>query len=446
MCSSTNVMPEVTTTTTSLPQTTQPTNMTTFGMMSILNSSKNHRTHQPRYTIKKQKMHDLVKQSPSIFKRRQSLPHHLTIPTLPTNNVTRQKNELKHSNLQTTSRQQFLLSRYFLNRKNDPCNNPPPTMKPKLNTLRQLLQEEKKEFAKPNSTCMKHLSNWIKERRRNLFVDDSQEWSSHIRKDLKKKITKWRKIKEIRLRKEEEEARRQERVRRASLDSNASSTTSDIIRSHMSTAGIVNGPIQSPLLTTVNPYVLPHATNFAALQASMMYQPSYLSSYPLVTTLPVPYLLPNTSNLVLVSSGSLGFSSTPTAATATSTTKNTSTVSLSVPPPVSLSNASRVPIGSKRKHSNAGKSYSEISSLLLKKETNTYPQSSPKQSARMVASPASLSDEKSDVEEESNLEQMSCDSSGEACRILLLSACVFLLFDLLVEKIMTHKLYNFFIF
>ena len=420
MCNSANSLPV--TTRPLLSQTTQVTqlNPTAFDITSVLN--KQHRTH-PRYTIKKQKVesklmnNNLMAQSSCILKRRMSLPYNPTLPNT-TSVGCQQKNKSKNPNLQTSSRQQFLLSRYFLNRKNEQQNSP---MKPKLNILRQLLQEERKEFTKPNPKSAKHLSDWVVERRRSLFVGDSQEWSCCIRKDLEKKKTKWHKIRDIRLRKQEEEARRQERARRTSLDSNSSSTSSDIIRPHFSATGIVNaGPLRSPLLTTVNPYILPHATNFA-LQASMMYQPSYLSSYPLVTTLPVPYPLLNASNLVLVSSGSLG-SSTATV-TATSTSKNPSTIQLSPPlSSVSLTNASRLSTGagSKRKHSNPEKSYSEISSLLMKKNTDQY-HPSPSKQLRMVASPASLSDEKSDGEE-SNSEHMSCDSSGEALsKIILIS-------------------------
>ena len=401
-----------------------------FSMSSVLKQNRIH----PRYTVKKQKVDSKqllnenaasVSPSSSVLKRRFSLPHHAIMAALPTSTSSQQQQQnvkTASTNSLQTSRQQFLLSKYLMNRRTEQ-----PLAKPEPKTLHQLLKSELKEFPKPSPKAVKYISDWITDKRRSLFVSETREWSSIVSQDLERKTAKWRRIRERRLnhlKKKRDEAAQQERLRRVSMDSNSSSS-SDVIRQHLSSAAappmggaMINTNLPSSLLTTVNPYILPQTANFALRAASMMYPPSYLSSYPLLTPLPVPYLLPNApSNLVLVSSSSLG-TSTATVSSATGGIKNPSIVPLSAPfisstpSPVSTGVSPRLaqPLLTKRKHSNSEKPYSEISSLLMKKDTDL-PLS--KQS-RMISSPASLSDEKSDGEEESTSEHMSCDSSGTA--------------------------------
>ncbi len=388
------------------------TNTQSSHSSSVISSAPKQNKIHPRYTaVKKHTLDskDSAMMPPSsVFRRRMSLPPNTYAGMAPpTHHLSRGS-----TGINVSSRQQFLLNKHFLNQKN---NQGITTVKPEHKRLRQLLQDKPKEYPKPSPSSIKHMTEWISGKRRALFAGETKEWSAQVNRDLEKKLAKWRRFRERQLEKkrEEEEAQHHERLRRSSLESNASSTSSDIIRQHLSATAPTGLPIPSPLLTAVNPqpYILPQAANFALRTASMMYHPSYFSSYPLLTTVPMPYLLPNASNLILVSNSSIN----PSTATITTTDSvkrpSPPIIPLTVPIlpqsiPSTSSGSPPVPTvtRSKRKHSSAaGKSYSEISSLLMKKDTDP---PAVKQS-RMVSSPASLSDDKSDEEE-----HMSCESSG----------------------------------
>ena len=317
-----------------------------------------------------------------------------------------------------------MLSRYIFGRKGEHF---PMKREPKL--LRRLLQGQR-EMPKPTPNTQKSIKwfcDWVFQRRKSLFVDDNQEWSSHISSDLEKKLAKWERIRQKKLEKMKQRAEEAERVRRSSLDSTASAS-SDIARQQQfnsSSTIFSNGsspvPVQPPLFTAVNPYILPRPTTNFALGTPMMFQPSYLSSYPLLTPLPVNYLMSSsiggTPNLVLVSNGSLGGSSTQTISGSIASKQPAAShlaSSLTSSPIVSTPIASSSTISGGggmlggRKRSNAEKTCSQISSLLLRKDSDP-PHT---KVMRMVSSPSSLSDERSDGED-SNPEQVSSDSSGK---------------------------------
>lgn len=414
----------------SITTTQEPTTLS-FGIASVLKQQKT----LPRYTIRKQKIDPKFSGDnalpPSVFKRRMSLPHgnSLTMAAAATANgsILKGKSIVSNSTSTTPSKQQLLLARYFYNQRKIETNSST-SEKEDCKTLRHLLQEKKTDFPKPSNKAMNFLSDWIVEKRKALFISESNEWSSQINDDLVKKMAKWQRLREKRLaylkkRQTEEE----NRVRRSSLDSSASST-SDSLRYHLSAVSAAPGypaSVQSPLLATVNPYLIPQqtTTNFASgirTAAPMVYQSPYLSSYPLLAPVPVPYLLPGTSNLVLVSSnnslGGIGSSSTLSTSggllkphttgipLTTSSFVSPLPTSSTCPPSIKLAD-----VKPKRKRSNPEKSTSVISSLLMSKEL-TPPML--KQS-RMVSSPASVSDEKCSDGEESNSDHVSCDSTGE---------------------------------
>lgn len=230
----------------------------------------------------------------SILRRRLSLPPHLTLP--PAQHI--KGKTAPGMPLNVGARQQLLISKYLFTRKHKESN----TGEDKL--LRKLLQEKPKKLPTPDpgkNTTVKMMNQWTFQRRKNLFVEESGDWSSQINKVLERKMSKW---KQAKVRKHEAMMlKREEKEREARETPPQPPTVSTSIHQQLpmtlfcQTASSLPlaTPMTAPLINT-NPYL-----SHLSLSANPIVYPSstLLPSYPFFTALPyVPTLIPQVhSNL-----------------------------------------------------------------------------------------------------------------------------------------------------
>lgn len=269
----------------------------------------------PRWFTTKQKVSNstnLLKEdwhSSSILHRRLSLPPHIALP--PAQLIkTKQSSSVSVSN-----RQQLLISKYLFTRRHkatDPAGN--------STLLRQLLQQEPKQFPKPDmskGSPSDLIEKGTFQRRKDLFVEENSEWSINVKGLLSQKVAKWKRL---------HAKRKQTLIEKESERVLSSSTSTDAIRQHLSNSlSYSTNSIQpslsltTPQMSTVNQFMLPSTSPLPLATSSIIYPTSFLSSYPFLTTVPYVQTAPS-SNLFLASN--VPSVVTPTTSVTTSVTPN----------------------------------------------------------------------------------------------------------------------------
>lgn len=242
-------------------------------------------------------------------------------------------------------------------------------------------------------------------RRKDLFLDEGREWSSQVRGLLEKKTKMWERMKHAKMlamlaKKEEEERCNQQSSQEVLGEDSNGGGGGGGLRQHLSSPPITMASQasyhssllqQSPsYVAGMNPYLLSQVT------ASSMLYPNLLSTYPLLTTLPInsfPYLLPTgqaapAGMLLMPNSG--GVALAPSSPSSTTLRRGSSPSPSSVTGTRSQSPTSPQRAGMKQASPSPQQSYPGISSLLQ----SSKPISSPPPAKKHRRSPTKTASEK----------------------------------------------------
>ena len=316
----------------------------------------------------------LDKAPASILARRLSLP---PIKRLPQPHLSK-PGALVPNDFNASIRHTSLLSKFIFGRKSGKV----PVGNHGSNYIKQLLKTKsensssgsssssRSESLSPSLDCKKDGATTLREmtikRRRDLFVGEGQDWSKEIDGILVKLTKRWEKLRHERMvammaKKQEEQI---------AQDNQLSDGT---VRQHLASQPIAlpsvtaypNGIVPTSYMAGMNPYVLSQSA------ATSMLYPNFLSTYPLLATLPVnnfPYLLPTgqamTAGMLLMQNGTGGVALPPSTGSLGTIKGNISPVSTTVirsPSPAKSQLA-----GTKRpiQQSTLQQAYPNISSLL----------------------------------------------------------------------------------
>ena len=278
----------------------------------------------------------LDKAPASILARRLSLP---PIKRLPQPHLCK-PGSLVPNDFNASTRHMSLLSKFIFGRKMGRVpvgNHGSNSIKQLLKTKSDDTSSSRSESLSPSLDSKKDgptiLREMTKKRRRALFVGEGREWSNEVNGHMEKLMKKWQQSRQ------ERKAAMMVKKREEQQLAQDNQLSDGAIRQHLagqpialpSVTAYPNGIVPSSYMTGMNPYVLPQSA------ASMIY-PNFLSTYPLLATLPVnnpfPYLLPAagqamTTGMLLMQNGTAGGVPLPSSTGSLGLKGNVSSVSTS---------------------------------------------------------------------------------------------------------------------